>query len=137
MQMERETWRENGLAPPMPGTDAEKHWAEVDKAVPYTKVRSQVGRAVTGMYGLTFRAMNPHHTACMKADHCVLCRLGAKAHSPCCPSNIWKARVSSFSNATSVDHPDLPLEGRPLHGVCGLKVSRKLLTCDSVMSFAG
>ncbi|CAL5219938.1 g1870 [Coccomyxa viridis] len=36
-QMERETWRENGLAPPMPGTDAEKHWAEVDKAVPFTK----------------------------------------------------------------------------------------------------
>ena len=24
MQAERETWRENGLAPPMPGTDAEK-----------------------------------------------------------------------------------------------------------------
>ena len=38
MQMERETWRENGLPPPLPGTDAEKHWAEVDKAVPYTKV---------------------------------------------------------------------------------------------------
>lgn len=38
MQAERETWRENGLAPPMPGTDAEKHWAEVDKAVPFTKV---------------------------------------------------------------------------------------------------
>ncbi len=38
MQMERETWRENGLAPPLPGTDAEKHWGEVDKAVPYTKV---------------------------------------------------------------------------------------------------
>ena len=38
MQMERETWRENGLAPPLPGTDAEKHWAEVDKAVTYTKV---------------------------------------------------------------------------------------------------
>ncbi|CAK0786534.1 hypothetical protein CVIRNUC_009747 [Coccomyxa viridis] len=36
-QAERETWRENGLAPPMPGTDAEKHWAEVDKAVPFTK----------------------------------------------------------------------------------------------------
>ena len=38
MQAERETWRENGLAPPMPGTDAEKHWVEVDKAVPFTKV---------------------------------------------------------------------------------------------------
>ncbi|CAL5219939.1 g1871 [Coccomyxa viridis] len=34
---EREVWRENGLAPPMPGTDAEKYWIEVDKAVPYTK----------------------------------------------------------------------------------------------------
>lgn len=40
IQMERETWRENGLAPPLPGTDAEKHWVEVDKAVPYTKVAS-------------------------------------------------------------------------------------------------
>ena len=38
LQMDRETWRENGLAPPLPGTDAEKHWAEVDKAVPFTKV---------------------------------------------------------------------------------------------------
>ena len=38
MQVERALWRENGLAPPMPGTDAEKHWAEVDKAVPFTKV---------------------------------------------------------------------------------------------------
>ena len=43
--MERETWRENGLAPPMPGTDAEKHWAEVDKAVPFTKVTSQTGQS--------------------------------------------------------------------------------------------
>ena len=40
MQHERETWRENGLAPPMPGTDAEKHWIEVDKAVPFEKVCS-------------------------------------------------------------------------------------------------
>ena len=40
MQIERDLWRENGLAPPMPGTDAEKHWAEVDKAVPFTKVRN-------------------------------------------------------------------------------------------------
>ena len=38
LQMDRETWRENGLAPPMPGTGAEKHWAEVNKAVPFTKV---------------------------------------------------------------------------------------------------
>ena len=43
--MERETWRENGLAPPMPGTDAEKHWAEVDKAVPYTKVCLQTAHS--------------------------------------------------------------------------------------------
>lgn len=58
MQMERETWRENGLAPPLPGTDAEKHWAEVDKAVPYTKVRIQVGRAVTGCRTIPFYAVS-------------------------------------------------------------------------------
>ncbi len=45
LQHERDTWRENGIAPPMPGTDAEKYWIEVDKAVPYTKVCSLVCKA--------------------------------------------------------------------------------------------
>ena len=52
--MERETWRENGLAPPLPGTDAEKHWAELDKAVPYTKVAYALSKAsALTLYTLT------------------------------------------------------------------------------------
>ena len=31
----RETWRENGLRPPMPDTEAEKLWIKLDKPVPY------------------------------------------------------------------------------------------------------
>ena len=62
--MERETWRENGLAPPMPGTDAEKHWAEVDKAVPYTKVCWQAGKAVTVMstHACSASGLSPLHS---------------------------------------------------------------------------
>lgn len=33
--MEREWWRENGLRPPMPNTDAEKKWVELNRPVPY------------------------------------------------------------------------------------------------------
>lgn len=33
--VEREGWRENGLRPPMPNTEAEKRWIELDKPVPY------------------------------------------------------------------------------------------------------
>ncbi|BDA43043.1 hypothetical protein COCOBI_04-0530 [Coccomyxa sp. Obi] len=33
--MDREGWRENGLRPPMPETEAEKLWKELDKPVPY------------------------------------------------------------------------------------------------------
>lgn len=33
--VDREGWRENGLRPPMPKTDAEKTWIELDKPVPY------------------------------------------------------------------------------------------------------
>jgi hypothetical protein len=37
--MERETWRENGLEPPLPNTDAERLWQELDRPVPYKKAR--------------------------------------------------------------------------------------------------
>ena len=33
--MDRATWRENGLRPPMPDTDAEKLWISLNKPVPY------------------------------------------------------------------------------------------------------
>ena len=32
---DRETWRENGLKPPMADTDAEKLWIKLDKPVPF------------------------------------------------------------------------------------------------------
>ena len=31
----RESWRENGLKPPMPGTEAEKLWIKEDKPIPF------------------------------------------------------------------------------------------------------
>lgn len=34
-EMEREGWRENGMIPPMPNTDAEKLWVKEDKPVEY------------------------------------------------------------------------------------------------------
>jgi len=33
--IDRSSWRENGLRPPMPDTDAEKKWIELNKPVPY------------------------------------------------------------------------------------------------------
>uniref|UniRef100_A0A914QW80 Tautomerase cis-CaaD-like domain-containing protein n=1 Tax=Panagrolaimus davidi TaxID=227884 RepID=A0A914QW80_9BILA len=34
-QIDRNLWRENGLTPPLPRTDAEKEWVRLNKAVPY------------------------------------------------------------------------------------------------------
>uniref|UniRef100_A0AC35GTZ8 Tautomerase cis-CaaD-like domain-containing protein n=1 Tax=Panagrolaimus sp. PS1159 TaxID=55785 RepID=A0AC35GTZ8_9BILA len=34
-QIDRNLWRENGLSPPLPRTDAEKEWVRLNKAVPY------------------------------------------------------------------------------------------------------
>ncbi|OZJ04313.1 hypothetical protein BZG36_03169 [Bifiguratus adelaidae] len=34
-EVERDLWRENGLVPPMPGTEAEKLWVKHNKPVPY------------------------------------------------------------------------------------------------------
>ncbi|EIE26123.1 hypothetical protein COCSUDRAFT_61117 [Coccomyxa subellipsoidea C-169] len=33
--VEREFWRENGMRPPLPNTEAEKKWVELNKPVPY------------------------------------------------------------------------------------------------------
>uniref|UniRef100_A0AC34F012 Tautomerase cis-CaaD-like domain-containing protein n=1 Tax=Panagrolaimus sp. ES5 TaxID=591445 RepID=A0AC34F012_9BILA len=34
-QIDRNLWRENGLPPPLPRSDAEKEWVRLNKAVPY------------------------------------------------------------------------------------------------------
>ena len=34
-EMERDGWRENGIRPPMPDTDAEKLWVKLNRPVPY------------------------------------------------------------------------------------------------------
>uniref|UniRef100_A0A914YHA8 Tautomerase cis-CaaD-like domain-containing protein n=1 Tax=Panagrolaimus superbus TaxID=310955 RepID=A0A914YHA8_9BILA len=34
-QIDRNLWRENGLSPPLPRSDAEKEWVRLNKAVPY------------------------------------------------------------------------------------------------------
>ena len=34
--IDRSSWRENGLRPPMPDTEAEKLWINLNKAVPYS-----------------------------------------------------------------------------------------------------
>jgi hypothetical protein len=30
-------WRENGMIPPLPNTEAEKEWIRLDKPVPFTE----------------------------------------------------------------------------------------------------
>jgi len=37
-ESERILWTENGLVPPMPGSEGEKLWAKVNKAVHYAKL---------------------------------------------------------------------------------------------------
>ncbi|TPX30177.1 hypothetical protein SmJEL517_g06199 [Synchytrium microbalum] len=37
-EVDRELWRENGLVPPLPGTEAEKVWVKENRAVPYSKL---------------------------------------------------------------------------------------------------
>ena len=74
LQHERETWRENGIAPPMPGTDAEKYWIEVDKAVPYTKVYSLICTALAVICSCKQRSqdINLSHIARMTGEWCSL-----------------------------------------------------------------
>ena len=69
LQHEREVWRENGLAPPMPGTDAEKYWIEVDKAVPYTKVCCLLCRALAVICKQRSPAANLFSTHCLTGGH--------------------------------------------------------------------
>ena len=34
-EVDRDLWKVNGMVPPMPGTEAEKEWAEGNLAVPF------------------------------------------------------------------------------------------------------
>ncbi|KXS21438.1 hypothetical protein M427DRAFT_151467 [Gonapodya prolifera JEL478] len=38
----RETWRENGIAPPLPRTEAEKEWKRLNRPVPYTEIMNKL-----------------------------------------------------------------------------------------------
>ena len=39
----RESWRENGLRPPMPNTEAEKLWIKLDRPEPFEPAAGRTG----------------------------------------------------------------------------------------------